>query len=181
MLIKTSSVATFEIVSKPFMGAIDPKKNSKEYSTVLFTAKSSILPKADDDQLVVGGAGEYEKQEVFTFAFPAFADRDDLAFLFEQDNRSVLVLPAVAMNLVPSVTDQAGGIDVLVIPVDKKTDPKELKAIVEKIDPRVVLLSGADAELAKKAGLPTEAEAVNEFDTDKGSYQEEKTNVVLMG
>lgn len=181
MLIKTSSTAAFEISSKPFFGVIDPKKNSKEYSAALFSSKSSLQEKADDDQLVVGGAGEYEKQEVFTFAFPAFADRDDLAFLFEQDNRSVLVLPTVAMNLSASVTDQAGGIDVLVIPVDKKTDPKDLKAIVEKIDPRVVLLKDGDAELSKKAGLPTEAEPVSEFDTDKGSYQEEKTNVVLMG
>lgn len=181
MLIKTSSSALFEISSKPFQGVIDPKKNAKDYSAALFTSKAHVQPKAEDGQLVVSGSGEYEKQDMFTFAFPAFADRDDLAFLFEQDSRSVLVLPSVAMNLSASVTDQAGGIDVLVLPVDKKTDPKELKAIVEKIDPRVVLLSGGDAELSKKAGLPTEAEPVSEFDTDKGSYQEEKTNVVLMG
>lgn len=100
------------------------------------------------EPLVLTWSGEYEKKEVRITGFRTFHDAqegaergENIMFKFEDNDISLLHCGDLGHLLSNEITDEIGGVDVLMIPVGGMTtiDAKQAVKVINQIEPSIVI------------------------------------------
>ncbi len=136
-------------------------------------------PKEELEAKVISWPGEYDFGGMILKAIGQ-QDGRQVSYSCELERVRIAFVGAPVMEWSDGDIQALGDIDVLVIAAD---DPKKVTALVEAVDPRIVILfpveGGQIGAVAKACG--SAAEAVTEFKVKPGSLPTETRQVVVLG
>ncbi len=176
MKIKFHGHACFSIEQKDFNIVMDPHENLSGLSADVVTVSSSSPHHASADK--VGGEprvfdwpGEYETNGIHFKGIAVTTARGDsdkkkLSNIFKIHFKGIKVghLGGSGLQLTDEDLETLGDVDVLFVPVGGGSDAKKIKAIVEEIEPRLII----PMRYADEKGEVDQA-ALNAFLADMGS------------
>lgn len=181
----------FGMKNKDFMLAINPGAKSDPKPDIVLLSHPSDMKLTGESVRVIDEPGEYEIKGLFVYGIAQLAGSEqNLIFKLEYNNRHICYLPVTA-KLSEKQLGDIGLVDVLVLPLQSEgLELKEIKELVEEIDPRVVV-----AYDPKQSGSPLDSKMVQDFlkvmnktdvqpvellQVDRYPYNEEKTDIVLL-
>ncbi len=168
---------------------IDPVDSQLVADLIVYTdpgrGETSIKSNKTTTAKVFFEPGEYESRGMFLYGFfYKDADQPTLFYKIEYEGCHIAYLPAGIRILSQQQQDELGRIDVLLVNLEGHTDMKEVKDLVESLEPGVVIpvvpASRESLEDFLKVMAKAEAVPVEMFAADRYPYQEDKTEVVVL-
>jgi hypothetical protein len=133
---------------------------------ILLTPETVIL-----DGLDIELPGEYEKSGCLMYAWQK--DEEKL-YHFRTEGYWIAYIPTLLSDISPEALDFLGSVDVLVMP-----GAKSMQAILEKVEPRMIVTYGESAhEIATPLGT---IEVVTKYRLKEADLSSEKTGCVVLG
>ncbi len=164
--IVTTSAVTFDVF---------PSKPEKDLWTFLSHPEEERANKK-----IVSWPGEYDFAGISIRGVGQEAGRQ-VSYVCHTENIRMAFIDSPVLDWTDTDIEKIGEIDVLIVAAD---NPKKVLALVEAIDPRVIILSEAkDGDLAgtaKACGM-TNIEPVAEYKVKAGSLPQDNRQVIVLG
>ncbi len=162
----STAVASFDVF---------PTKATKDTWTLLSHPEEELV-----DRKVVSWPGEYDFSGISMRGIGQEGGRQ-ISYVCHCDNIRVAFIDGPILDWADADIERLGDIDVLVVAAD---NPKKVLALVEAVDPRVILLfetkDGDLAGTAKACGTAS-VQTVSEFKVKPGSLPSDSRQVVVLG
>lgn len=133
-----------------------------------------------DNKKVISWPGEYDFAGMSVRGVGQEGGRQ-VSYMCQAENVRIAFIDAPILDWTDADIEKIGEIDVLVVAADQ---PKKVLALVEAVDPRVIILSETkDGDLAgcAKACGAAKIEAVAEYKVKAGSLPQDSRQVVVLG
>jgi hypothetical protein len=132
---------------------------------ILLTPSTVIL-----DGLDIELPGEYEKSGCLMYAWDK---NDEKLYHFRTEGYWIAYIPSLLSDISPDALDFLGTIDLLIMP-----GAKSMQAVLEKVEPRLLVTYGESAhEIATPLGAP---EATAKYRLKEADLSSDKTGCVIL-
>lgn len=164
--------STLKIKNKKTTLAFDPQKNISKFDAeaIILTGDSYDTSRINGSRVVIDGPGDYE---ISGLKISGKGFLKDIIYELSSDNTNVLVAKSSVLNKLSS--DKVGDYSIVILNVDEDLN----QTVVTAMEPRVVVLYGANAKEGAKILGSENSSTVSKFSVSEEKLPEELEVVIL--